>query len=71
MLDFLLPRLKHGMIVAFDDYYCWSADQISGERRALLEFLEANTEWRFLQYRDFGWAGESFVVERAEQTLTE
>jgi hypothetical protein len=34
VLEFLLPRLKHGMIIAFDDYYCWSATQVSGERKA-------------------------------------
>jgi hypothetical protein len=39
VLEFLLPRLKHGMIIAFDDYFCWSATQLSGERRAQLEFF--------------------------------
>ena len=29
VLEFLRPRLKHGMIVAFDDYFCWPA---SGRR---------------------------------------
>jgi len=27
VLEFLTPRLKHGMIIAFDDYFCWSATQ--------------------------------------------
>jgi O-methyltransferase len=36
VLQFLEPRLKHGMIVAFDDYFCWSPSQIAGERRAML-----------------------------------
>ena len=66
VLQFLLPRLKHGMIVAFDDYFLWSADQISGERRAMMEVLEGNEQWRFLPYRDYAWAGTSFVVERAD-----
>ena len=38
VLEFLAPRLKHGMIVAFDDYFCWSPTQVSGERFALHEF---------------------------------
>lgn len=25
VLGFLEPRLKHGMILAFDDYNCWTA----------------------------------------------
>lgn len=24
VLEFLAPRMKHGMILAFDDYFCWS-----------------------------------------------
>src|SRR6476646_8594834 len=38
VLHFLRQRLKHGMIIAFDDYFCFSATRISGERRAFLEF---------------------------------
>lgn len=63
VLDFLSPRLKHGMIVAFDDYFCWSSSALSGERTALLEFIEANSRWNFLRYRDFDFGGTSFVVE--------
>ena len=70
VLKFLAPRLKHGMILAFDDYFCWSADQISGERKAMMEFLDDNKKWNFTHYRDFGWAGSSFVVERADLTAT-
>ena len=41
VLDFLKPRLKTGMIVYFDDYYCYADGRISGERRALKDFLAA------------------------------
>jgi O-methyltransferase len=37
VLEFLAPRLKHGLFVAFVDFFCWSRSQVSGERRALLE----------------------------------
>lgn len=63
VLDFLEPRLKHGMIVAFDDYFCWSSSQPSGERRALLEFVARNRRWEWVPYLRFGWAGKSFVIE--------
>lgn len=66
VLEFLAPRLKHGMILAFDDYFCWSADQIAGERRALLEAFAGQDQWHLVRYRDYGWAGVSFLVERAE-----
>jgi O-methyltransferase len=66
VLDFLAPRLKHGMIVAFDDYFLWSAKQVSGERAALHEFLAAHPEWHFMRYRDVHYAGLAFVVERSD-----
>lgn len=64
VLEFLKPRLKHGMILAFDDYFCWSSDHLSGERKALMEFAEKNKHWNFERYRDYGWTGASFVVEK-------
>ena len=66
MLEFLEPRLKHGMIVAFDDYYCWTPTDVSGERAALHEFLTAHPQWNFYRYKEIHWAGTSFVVERAD-----
>lgn len=65
VLEFLRPRLKHGMVIAFDDYWCWSKDHPSGERTAMLEAFGAGDDWRLVPYRDYGWAGASFVVERA------
>ena len=63
VLDFLSTRMKHGMIVAFDDYFCWSSTQISGERKALLEFQEKHPRWNFLPFIQYGWGGMSFVLE--------
>jgi hypothetical protein len=63
VFEFLMPRLKHGMIIALDDYYCWSANQIAGERRALFEFFENNEQWHLLPYIQYGWHGASFIVE--------
>ena len=63
VLNFLEPRLKQGMIIAFDDYFCWAADQISGERKAMAEFIVNSNKWNLVRYRDYGWAGASFVVE--------
>src|SRR5207237_8887813 len=63
VLEFLRPRLKHGMIVAFDDYFCWSATQMSGERKAWLELAAADERWEWLPYVQYGWHGRSFVLE--------
>ncbi|MHC4578987.1 MAG: TylF/MycF/NovP-related O-methyltransferase [Planctomycetota bacterium] len=63
VLDFLAPRLKHGMVIAFDDYYCWSSTQPAGNRRAAREFLAGQERWHLLPYLQYGWHGASFVVE--------
>ncbi len=67
VLRFLAPRLKHGMILAFDDYHCWSTDRLSAERSAMLEFEQANPQWHFERYHDVHRTGVSFVVEHADQ----
>lgn len=63
VLDFLWPRLRHGMIIAFDDYFCYSDSELSGERRAMLERFPDDCRWRLLPYMQFGWHGQSFIVE--------
>lgn len=63
-LEFLGPRFKIGMIIAFDDYFCYSSHQVSGERRAAVEVFEKSEEWNFVPYIQFGWFGMSFVVEK-------
>jgi len=63
VLTFLLPRLKHGMIIAFDDYHCWSEAQVSGERMAMLEVFSNSDRWHLLPYVNIGWHGASFIVE--------
>ncbi len=66
VLDFLAPRLKHGMIVGFDDWFCWSPTEPSGERVALEEFLGDHPQWRFYRYRNIHWSGLAFVVESTD-----
>lgn len=62
-LEFLIRRLHHGMIIAFDDYYCWSPTQVSGERKACAEYFRDNEKWVLLPFIKYGWGGMSFVVE--------
>jgi hypothetical protein len=68
VLDFLRPRLKHGMIIALDDYYCFSSTQSSGERIAMLEAFPAGGPWTLVPYRPIGWAGMSFILESNSST---
>ena len=63
VIHFLMPRLKHGMIIAFDDYFCPSRNNIAGERRAIIENFGNNPRWNLLPYIQYGWHGMSFIVE--------
>lgn len=51
------------MILALDDYYCYSPRTLSGERLACLEFLLNDSRFHFSPFVQFGWHGMSFVVE--------
>jgi hypothetical protein len=66
VLDWLAPRMRNGMIVAFDDYFCASADQLAGERRALIEFQREHERWRWVPYVQYWWAAQSFLIEDRE-----
>lgn len=66
VLRFLRERLCQGMIVAFDDFYCFGPSEASGERLALANLTNEMTDWRFVPYMQFGWHGMSFMLERAE-----
>jgi hypothetical protein len=63
VLEFLAPRLKHGMVLAFDDYHCWSSTQVSGNRRAAVEFFEGHARWGLVPFLQYGWHGTSYAVE--------
>jgi hypothetical protein len=66
VLRFLSPRLANGMILAFDDYYCYAPDAVPGERRAAAEVFHDLPEWRLVPFIQFGWHGMSFIVERRD-----
>ncbi len=63
VLEFLLSRLKHGMILAFDDYHVYSSTQVSGARRASVEIFSRNADWRLVPYVQYGWGCMSYIVE--------
>lgn len=65
VLRFLDSHLRPGSIIGFDDYFCYSPQGPSGERRAAVEHFAAGgaSPWQLVPYVQFGWAGMSFVVE--------
>jgi hypothetical protein len=60
VMAFLGSRLKHGMIVALDDYYCYSATGISGERLACLDFLASKHPLPLFSLRPVWMGGDVF-----------
>lgn len=67
VLHFLQGKLKHGMIIAFDDYFVYDTQNISGNRGAFLELVAREKNFNFLPYQPFNWNGMSFIVEAADQ----
>jgi hypothetical protein len=63
VLNFLAPRIKHGTILAFDDYFCYSSTALAGERLACAEFLEQHPNFHLSPYCQYHCAGMSFIVE--------
>lgn len=63
VLAFLKPLLRTGMILYFDDYFCYADGRVSGERTAMLEFLNDHPEWHFEPWQPVNWHGMSFIVE--------
>jgi O-methyltransferase len=64
VLDFLTDQLQDGSVLIFDDWFCFHGRPDRGEQRACGEWLEAHPEIRLVPYRDFHWAGRSFLVNR-------
>ena len=62
-LNFLAPRLKHGMVLAFDTYFLLSSSALAGERLAFLELQKEVPQFNFLPYIQFGACCTSFIVE--------
>ena len=63
VLNFLAPRIKHGTILAFDDYFCYSSTALAGERLACAEFLIEHPNFHLSPYCQFHCVGMSFIVE--------
>ncbi len=63
VLSFLMPRIKQGSIIAFDDYFCISDRQLAGERRAMLEAFVNHPHFKLSPFVQYGWHGMSFIVE--------
>ena len=66
VLDFLAPRLKQGMIVAFDDYFCWTETGPSGRAHGAGRVPRRAPGVALRPVPQHPLVGLAFVVERAD-----
>jgi hypothetical protein len=64
VLNWLTDKLVDGAVICFDDWYTFNARPDKGEQRACSEWLEANPGFSLMPYREFHWAGKSFLLHR-------
>lgn len=64
VLHFLKPLLVPGSLLIFDDWHCFPAGTIQGERRALSEFLEKNNGFGVEPWKSYSTFGQSFFVTK-------
>jgi O-methyltransferase len=60
VLRFIKPMLQDGTLVLFDDF---GGTDDQGERRALIEFLQANPDVKFNPWKRFHTKGQAFEVK--------
>lgn len=68
VLDFLTPRLAHGALLLFDDWFCFKGASDRGEAKACGEWLERNPDISLVPWRQWDWAGQAFIVRRDGDT---
>lgn len=65
VLEWLTDKLVDGAVICFDDWFTFKGKPDKGEQRAAAEWLERNPAITLMPYRDFHWAGKSFLVHHS------
>src|SRR5436190_2862494 len=66
VLEWLTDKLVDGAVICFDDWFTFKGKPDKGEQRATAEWLEKNSHISLMPYRDFHWAGKSFLFHRVD-----
>jgi len=64
VLEFIKTFLVSGTVILFDDWYCFSAGEELGERKALNEFLKKYPEIELEEWKNYSTYGKSFLVKK-------
>lgn len=65
VLEWLTDKLADGAVICFDDWFTFSGRPDKGEQKATAEWLHRNPEISLTPYRDFHWAGKSFLYHKS------
>ena len=72
VLNFLEKHLSHGMILAFDDWDCYFADNKRGQRLAFLQWSrKIKRKYVFEEFRRMNSGGNSFIVQELKKIGTD
>jgi hypothetical protein len=61
-LIWVKPLLQQGTFLMFDEFHAFSGRRNRGEKRAMLEFINENSEIEFEQIDSYGAGGKVFVT---------
>ena len=64
VLDFVESYLADGSVLIFDDWYCFRNKDELGQQKAFREWLERNRQLKATPYKEFGWDGKAFIINR-------
>jgi hypothetical protein len=63
VLDFLSNYLTHGLILVFDDYDCYYADPLRGQRLAFSQFrVKVERNFTFVDFFKLSSGGQAYIV---------
>lgn len=62
VLNFIMDYLQSGTVIAFDDWHSFKGSPEKGEQKAFNEWLRRNPAVEALEFRKFGWSGNSFIL---------
>lgn len=65
VLNFITDYLQNGTVLIFDDWFCFRGDPDRGEQKAFREWLERNPSIKPIEFRKYGWHGNSFIISKS------
>jgi len=64
VLKWLTDKLVDGAVICFDDWFTFRGKPDQGEQKAVGEWIAENPTISLMPYRDFHWAGKSFLLHK-------